>query len=83
MIVCDESENMREIYGKLDKWNTWNRFRRRYILFFYFILAWKCSWNEIKEWNIAPFKPVLSVWFIQLSTYFYYLIEYKQKIYLF
>ena len=35
--------------------------------------------NEIKERDVLPSKPVLSVSFIQLSSYFYYNITYIFK----
>ena len=32
--------------------------------------------NEIKDRNIAYFKPAFTVWFIQLSTYFSHIVRY-------
>ena len=38
-------------------------------------LFWRSSLN--KEWNITT-KPVVSVWFIHFSTYFYHFVRFTQ-----
>ena len=73
MIYCGESDSMIEICGSLDESNTQHRFQRREILFF--ILEPK-KVLRIKEPNIMPSKPVLSVWFIQPYTYYYHIYIY-------
>ena len=62
MVDFDESDKMIKISVKVDKSNTCNRFNANISLFIYYTVN--------KEQNIA-IKPVVSIWFIHFSTYFY------------
>ena len=62
MVDLGESEEMIKISGKVDKSNTYNGFSSN-------ISFWR-SFSLYNERNITT-KPVVSVWLIYISGYFY------------
>ena len=87
MVDFGESDKMIKINGKVDKSDTTGLLVIFRSLFTelrqtkYFSKENKCFVQRSsvnKEWNITS-KPVVSVWFIYFSTYFYYLSFYYKR----
>ena len=73
MVDFDKSDKTIKIMGKVNKPNTDNRFN------IFFLIGNRTSsefwWSSISN-NEKNIESIVSVWFIQFSTYFYHIYIY-------